>query len=1125
MKIFTKPWDGPFPVPKPDLKMKLTVLFFVISLFQLRAATGYAQKAKITLDMQGVSVTQVIEKIEDITEFNFLYRLNDLDMERKVSIKVRKQRIEDILRILFKDTQVHYKINDKLIILSRNGNATKPDNTPTSKEKTQVNQQQFEINGTITDPEGNPLTGVNIIIKGTSQGTMSGPDGTYSIRVQTNDILTFSYVGFKRVELPIDGPDTIDLQMEEDVMSLEGVELNAGYWKVKDRERTGNISRVTAEEIAKQPVLNVMGALQGRMPGVAIIQNSGLPGGNFEIRIRGQNSMRGDGVDGVYPNEPLYIIDGVPFISTSLSTDLSAIAFYRGNAVSPLNAINPADIESIEILKDADATAIYGSRGANGVVLITTKKGSTGKTRVDVSYQHGLGKVPHFMDLLNIDQYLEMRREAFSNDGIEPRSFDYDVNGIWDPNRNVDWQKRMLGGTAETTNANLSISGGNQNTQFRFNGGYYRESTVFPGDFAYQRGSGQLNLNHDSENRKFKVNLSVNFSKDNNNLPKQDFTSTALTLAPNSPEPFNADGSINSADGTWGILGSPFVDLKKKYESSTENLITNGVFSYEIFTDLIIKTSLGYTTTRFNESVLSPISAEDPSSLFFTGTGSAQFTENCIHTWIAEPQITYQKEVGKGRLNFLVGATFQENKRDSELIQADGIGNDALLKDIGSATNIRTSNGFSEYRYNAVFGRINYNWDRKYIINLTGRKDGSSRFGPGKQFGNFGAIGVAWMFSNEAFVRNNLTFISYGKLRSSYGTTGNDQIPDYGYLETYSSPGPYLGGTTLIPSRIANPNYSWEVNKKFEAGLELGLFKDRISMGASYYQNRSSNQLVGLSLPAITGFTSVQANLPATVQNMGWELELATRNIQSKVFNWTTSANLTIPRNKLVDYPNLEGSPFSNRYVIGRALSIRKTYELLGVDPSTGEYQFNDVNGDGIISSSSDKQTIIVPRQQYYGGINNTLAYKGLQLDFFFQFVKQVGRSYRNSAFTAPGFNAKVGNQPIEVLRRWEHPGDVTDIPKFSATDFAYFNTYLSIWRESDHSYEDTSFIRLKNVSLSWQLPGELIQKLKISQALLTFQGQNLWTISNYRGLDPESASSERLPPLRMITTGLQITF
>ncbi|NDV15768.1 SusC/RagA family TonB-linked outer membrane protein [Muricauda sp. TY007] len=1012
-----------------------------------------------------------------------------------------------------------YHISGKHIILTKKGNTASPNSAPTPKEKTEVKQQQVEVSGTITDPEGNPLPGVNIIIKGTNQGTMSDPDGKYTIRVQTNDILTFSYVGLKRVEMPVNSSDTLNIQMEEDVMSLEGVELNAGYWKVKDRERTGNISRLSSEEIANQPVPNVMAAAIGRMPGVNIRQNSGLPGGNFRISIRGQNSLRSNA------NEPLYVIDGIPFTSTSLDVLASATdVFGTGNAISPLNAINPTDIESIEVLKDADATAIYGSRGANGVVLITTKKGGVGETRVDVNFQHGIGKVPHFMDLLNIDQYLEMRREAFANDGVEPRSTDYDVNGIWDPNRNVDWQKRLLGGTAETTNANISISGGSQNTQYVFNGGYYRETTVFPRDFAYQRGSGQLNVNHISENQRFKANFSANFSKDENNLPGQNFTDTALTLPPNAPEPFNEDGSINWANGTWGSSGSPFAVLNRPYKGKTDNLISNVTLSYRLLSDLQFKTSTGYTSIQFNEKFLWPISTNDPTT--GSTTGQARHSDSSIYTWIVEPQITYQKRISKGSLNLLLGATFQKDIRESQEVRTYGIGSDALLEDISAATTIRAFNSFKEYRYNAFFGRVNFNWDEKYIINLTGRRDGSSRFGPGKRFGNFGAIGMAWVFSNEGFVKKNVPFLNFGKLRVSYGTTGNDQIPDYGYLETYSSERSYFNGTTLLPSRIANNNYSWEINKKFETGLELGILNNRVNLTTSYYLNRSSNQLVGFALPTITGFNTVQANLPATVQNMGWELGLISRNIESHSgdFNWITSINFTIPQNKLLKYPNLEGSPYANTYVVGKPLSIQKNYKYLGIDPESGVYQFQDVDKDGVISSPNDAQTIVELGQHYYGGVNNSVSFKGLQLDFFFQLVKQTSHSHRGAFLYLPGFVFPgLGNQPVEVLDRWQQPGDQTDIPKFSATDFSQYLTHAFNWNSSDMAKVDASFIRLSNISLSWSLPKSIVHTLRLQQARFYIQGQNLWTITNYRGLDPETGSL--MPPLRRITTGVHVTF
>ncbi|WP_268225202.1 TonB-dependent receptor [Sinomicrobium oceani] len=1110
MKIFTKPWDGPFPVPKPDLKMKLTVFLFVISLFQLQAGTGYAQKTKITLNMQGVTVLEVIEEIETITDFDFLYSEKDLDLSRKVSINARKRRVEEVLAILFKNSGVVYSINEKLIILKPNGEVSK---VPKPGVNPRDVQQQFEVNGTITDPEGNPLPGVNIIIKGTNQGTMSNPDGKYSIRVETNDILTFSYVGFKKVELPVNGPDTINIQMEEDVTSLEGVEVNAGYYTVKERERTGNISRITAKDIEKQPVANPLQALQGRMPGVYIQQTTGVPGGGYNIQIRGQNSLRAGGTTGLDGNLPLYIVDGVPITSTPLGSPIGGAIVGAGN---PLNSINPSDIESIEILKDADATAIYGSRGANGVVLITTKKGGIGKTKVDINFYQGLGKASNKMDLLNTEQYMEMRREAFANDGMEPRASDHDLNGNWtDPTRFTDWQDELLGGTAYVTNVQTTFSGGTQQTQFLVGMGYYRESTVFSGDSKYDKFSTNFNMNHSSENKKFTINFSGNYVVEDNNLPPIDPTSTALTLPPNAPALFDEAGNLNWENGNFD---NPLAGFRQEFNSRTNNLIANAILSYQILDGFQIKTSLGYTETRLNEKYKVPLISIDPFGT--SNTGAVSVGNNHTNNWIIEPQLTYELSIGSGRLNILIGGTFQKSNLIVERFTGQGYTSDALLDNLRAAPVVSVNNIDNvEYKYTAVFGRVNYNWKEKYILNLTGRRDGSSRFGPGKQFGNFGALGGAWIFSKENFTQDNLPFLSFGKLRMSYGTTGSDQIGDYGYFELWNPiQYPYNGITGLSPSNLFNPDFGWEINRKFEVGFEMGFIDDRIFLSSSYYRNRSDNQLVGIPLPSTTGFSSIQANFPAEVENTGLEFGLITNNIKTKDFSWSTTFNLTIPRSKLIAFPDIENSAFNSHYKVGEPLGVLFAYHYMGVNTETGLYTFEDVNEDGLIRLADDGQFQKEIGLEYFGGFQNNLTYKGFQLDIFLQFVKQTGRNYLNY-FGNPG---SFSNQPVNVQNRWQQSGDHTDIQQYTQTGAAR-SAYLNVQR-SDYRIGDASFVRLKNVSLSYQFPPTLLKKLKLADLRVYVQGQNLLTFTNYKGLDPETQSSS-LPPLRMLTLGIQVTF
>jgi len=451
-----------------------------------------------------------------------------------------------------------------------------------------------------------------------------------------------------------------------------------------------------------------------------------------------------------------------------------------------------------------------------------------------------------------------------------------------------------------------------------------------------------------------------------------------------------------------------------------------------------------------------------------------------------------------------------------------GFPSEALMKTINAASSITTStNTYAQYRYNAVFGRINHIIKEKYIINITGRRDGSSRFGPGRQFANFGAIGSAWIFSKEEAVKSLMPFLSFGKLRASYGITGNDQIGNYQYLDTYSPTGSglYQGNIGLAPQRLYNPDFAWETNKKIEAGLDLGFLNDRIVATVNYYRNRSSNQLVNSPLPATTGFTSIQSNLPATVQNTGLEIVLNTSNIKTQDFTWSTSLNLSVPRNRLIAFPNLDASPeYSNRFVVGQPLGIRKLYQYTRVDPNTGIYQFKDVNGDGNLDVS-DQKTIRFVGKNFYGGLLNSFQYKRFEFSFLFQFVKQTGYNYLYYlSGAAPGTQF---NQPVYELSRWMKPGDITNVQRFS-TLAAYQTAYAQL-ANSDRAISDASFIRLKNLSFSYSLPQRWITKLKIETIRIFIQGQNLLTLTNYKGLDPENQNSV-LPPLRVVTGGVHIT-
>ena len=963
--------------------------------------------------------------------------------------------------------------------------------------------QQQHITGTVTDALG-ALPGVTVMIKGKLSGTVTDENGYFSISVTSGDILVFSYIGYKTVEIPVEDKLVINVLLEEDSMALGEIIINAGYYSVKDRERTGSIARVTAKEIEKQPVNNPLEALQGRMAGVDIVQSSGAPGGGFDIKIRGLNSI-------MTGNAPLYIIDGVPYDSKSFSNPNVSVQILPMGNVSPLNAINPATIESIEVLKDADATAIYGSRGANGVVLITTKKGKQGKTSFTINSSTGVANITQKMDLMNTEQYLEMRREAFANDGFTDYPFyAYDVNGTWDQNRYTDWQKVLIGGTARTHNMQASVSGGNEHTQFLLSGMYQNETTVFPGDFNYDRINVNSNIQHSSSDKRFNVLFNIGYNIENNNLPMKDLTFDAILLPPNAPALYDENGNLNWENSTWT---NPVARLQAPYKNNINGLLSNAVISFLPIPNLETKINLGYGNNKMDESYTSPHTVLDPAFGLDSSVSQLFMNRGENNYWIAEPQIEWKKTLKKDRLSILMGTTFQKNINEQESFIGIGFPNNSFINNLSSATTvIILDENEIVYNYQSFYTRINYTFRDKVFLNATGRCDGSSRFGTGNKYGNFGALGAAWLFSEDL----NLSWLSFGKLRGSYGITGNDQIGDYQYLQTYIiSDYPYDGNIGLEPARLYNPHFKWEENKKTETALELRFLDHRISLSSAYYNNRSSNQLINYALPGTTGFTSIQANLDAVVENSGWEFELTGAIIRGNDLKWDTSFNISFPKNKLLEFPGLEDSSYANRFVIGKPLSIARLYKLNGVNADTGLFEFEDYNGDGMITSAEDRQYIADLTPKFYGGFSNTLSYKNWNLDVFFQFVKKKGYN-QFFASNPPGM---MYNQPVEALDRWQQTGDNASMQQF--TTGGNYDAYLAYFQfsQSSGAVSDASFIRLKSMALSYTLP---LDKSNNTSCQISVQGQNLLTFTRFKGGDPEQTMGY-LPPLRRITFGVQL--
>jgi TonB-linked SusC/RagA family outer membrane protein len=1091
-------------------------------LMQVSAST-FAQK--ITLNEKEASLVSIFEKINKQSGVDFLVNIELLSKAKPVSINVNDEELAVVLDRIFKGQPFQYSIKDKAVVVTKK--------TPSFLERLADRWAAIDVHGRVVDQEGKALSGATVKVKGTGKSVGTSAKGEFYLeKVEEDAVLVISFIGYLNREVNVQ-KEIGNVVLELSDSKLDEVQVIA-YGEVKKKLLTSNIGGIKAKDIETQPVVNPLLALQGRVSGIFINQNNGYNGGGITVRIQGQNSI-GNGSD------PFYVVDGVPYISQLLPSRSLILGSSGGSGNesgqgNPFNFLNPADIESIDVLKDADATAIYGSRAANGAILITTKKGKAGRTKLDFNLQNGIAKVAKKMKLLNTQQYLEMRREAYTNDGLPiptPLSnkalSNYDLT-VYDPNRYTDWQKEFYGGIANYSDGQLTISGGSANTTFRLNGGYHRQTFILPGDYLNKKGSVGVNVNHTSTDNKFKLNFSGNLQSDNNKLPYEDITIRVLQLAPNAPALRTSDGKINwsrietnpiTQDSTSTFGRNPLGVLERKYQVKTSNLVSNLNLSYLLAKGLIVKASLGYTDLISNDVVQNPLTAYPPEQQESNNRGG-NYSDSRAKSWVLEPQINYDFNLAGGQATFLLGSTFQQNTNDMKAINADGFSSDEVIPNFQAASKITAAGSIqSIYKYNAMFGRFNYSWHDKYVLNLTARRDGSSRFGAENRFENFGAIGAAWIFSNEESIKNSLPFLTFGKLRASYGTTGSDQIGNYTYLNLYNNVTPavpYQGFTGLTPAGLPNPYLQWELTKKLQGGIDIAVFDNRISLSVGYYNNRSSNQLLDYSLPTQTGYDGLLQNFPAKIGNSGWEFNLNTTNVHNRKFIWTSSINLTISRNKLLEFPGFETSSYTNRLIIGEPITILKRLEFAGVDIETGLNQYRALDGKIVDVPEDFVKDMYIPvdlSPRFYGGFQNSLSYKDFSIDFLFQFVR------RKAEKRITGFSGSVGNnqnQPIEVLNRWQKPGDETNIKKYTVFNNDSYVGFSTI------SYGDASYIRLKNISLSYNLPTRWAQFIHLERFRIFAQGQNILTITDYLGLDPETPGNGTLPPLRTITFGLQVT-
>lgn len=1070
--------------------MRLTAMLLLACLL---AATGVRSQT-ITFSGRDASFETVFAAIKKQTGYLVVADYQLIRQAQPVTIDAEKEPLPAFLKRLLLPRGLHYSIEGNSISISKS--APSPSSVGAGRILVQV-----------TDEKGLPLEGASVSLRERRAGDVTGKEGQLLLDniPEGNYTAEISYVGMEKAVQKIvvsTGKQTIlHVKMKPAVNDMEET-IVRGYGTVNRSANTGSISRVKGDELSKQNNPNPLASLQGRAAGVAITATSGGLGAQVNVQVRGVNSVAAGA-------SPLYIIDGVPMSSDPLNKiSAGSVAL-----LSPMNSINPADIESIEILKDADATAIYGSRGSNGVILISTKKAKAGQSKFSLDAYTGFGKAAVMMDMLDTKQYLALRHEAFNMDGVIPDELNAPDLKVWDTTAYTNWPKLIYGNSAPVTNIQATLSGGDLNTRFMAGIGYFHQKSILAGNENEDRVNMHFNVEHNSTDKKLAASFTTNVSSDHLNLLGADIFDSYI-LPPNFPV-YDGDGKLTNMGG----YSNPYMAFYTSGSNQTNNVLVSGNIRYTILPGLQLKTTAGFNRQQLKSLLKYPSITMLP---FSPVSNEAKFHNTDYQSVTIEPQLDYTLSFNRNKVQLMVGGTFQHTISEGSVLEAGDFSTDLLLGDIKAAKTITSKENFgNQYKYLSGFARATFSRDDKYFLNATFRRDGSSRFGPNNRFGNFGALGAAWLFSREEALADALPFLSYGKLRGSYGVTGNDQISDYRYMETFTSTlYMYNNKPGLRPASTFNGSYGWEENRKLEAALELGFMRNRILFTSAWFRNRCNNQLVEFPLPSQTGFPSYQANLPAMLQNEGWEFELSSRNIDEKDFSWTTTANLSLIRNKLLKYPNLEYSPYAAQFQIGQPVNLWWGYFVERIDSETGLPVFKDLNGDKA-TTFDDYTPLGSFSPKFFGGINNQFRYKGFELDLFFQFSEQNGYNWKWANYYAPG---TMFNVPELMLGNyWQNKGDNKPFPRLTAGSGTELSTMYSDYWFSNATFQPIRYLRLKNAVFAWNLPEPWLKSAKIKRARIYLQSQNLLTFSNVKGLDPETGNTT--PLMKSFTAGFQLSF
>ena len=1105
--------------------MKLTVLFFIVGLMQVSASV-YSQSTKLTLEMRNSRVVDVLEEIEKQSEFRFAYSSELIDMNRRVSVAINKKSIDETLDAIFDGTDVKYTIYDRHIMLYPKD----MDKISANEPNLNLDAQQKTITGKVTDENNQPLPGVTVLVKGTTIGTVTNTDGIYTLQnVPSDAVVVFSFVGMRSQEIDVENQTTINVSMAVDAIGLDEV-VAIGYGVTKKSDLTGSIATVKAEDLENVKMQSIDQGLVGRAAGVQVISSSGLPGSAPAVRIRGTTSLQG-------ANEPLYVIDGFPIYAGGGSGNSGSQA--GSSNISGISNINPNDIASIEILKDASATAIYGARAANGVVLITTKSGTFGRDKISVTANYGLQNVTKKLDMMDAYNYALLQNEAVVNDGGVAIYSDADLAEIQNnPELATNWQDEVFV-TAPTQEYNISFTGGDKKTTYAITGGYLKQDGIVKST-DFERFTTRVNLNRQMNDwLKVGTHLSANrILSHQQNTDAGNVIRGAEQFNPIFPiyegegysfVPLNNGGYTDVNDGI--LINNPVATVNEVLRYTLRNGFLGDIFTEITLTPhLIAKITAGANISNVKNDTYLPMSTRE--GVGVSGRGNIGYNLN--QNWLNENTLSYINDFGENSVSAVIGATFQENLYEGFSASSQGFTNDILQEnnlDGGQVYN-QPSSGKTRWAIISYLGRVNYSYKDRYLASLAGRIDGSSRFGVNNKYAFFPSGSLAWRASEEDFIKD-LNIFSNLKIRGSFGFTGNQEIGLYNSLPTTGTQNYTWGdgslATGVSPNKIPNPGLKWEKTGQIDFGIDMGFFNNRLGVTVDYYHKKTTQMLYSEQVPYTSGFTSYLNNI-GSMQNQGIELEIR-GDIFTGAFKWDANFNLSANKNKVLslagvlykDVGSTQGDVkidnWLRRIWVGESIGAFFGWQFDGIFQDQAEVdahnqtignawvggrKYKDVSSednnpedgkytgppDGVVDNA-DRQIIGNALPDFIGGMNNNFSYKNFNLNVFFQW--SVGNdifSYDKTQLTLP-----TGGQNVlaYMVDRWTPSNPSNVLPK------ATTNRQIVI---NDYYVEDGSYLKIKNILLGYTFPKSMIRgvdKLNVYCSL-----NNYITFTKYSGYDPE---------------------